>query len=100
MMDESQSWNMSLLTGTSLEWQRMMQHGDHDAKRQGPQEVLPAGEWLNDKQRWYFMVPLSVLMALRPLSVLTALHPLLENSVPERVDGALPVVGELGPQAC
>ena len=46
MMDDSQSWNESLLMGTSLEWQQMMQHSDHDAKRQWPQEVLP-GEWLS-----------------------------------------------------
>ena len=100
----------------------MMQHGDHDAKRRGPQEILP-GEWLNNKQWWYFMVPLSVLTALCPLlensvplsvltalcpllenlvplSVLMVLHPLLENSVPEGVDSTLPIVGELGPQVC
>lgn len=47
MINESQSWNESLLRGTSLGQQRMMQQGDRDAGVRRPRDVLP-GEWLND----------------------------------------------------
>jgi hypothetical protein len=46
MMNESPFWNESLLRGTSLEQQRMMQHGGRDARVRRPRDALP-GEWLN-----------------------------------------------------